>query len=302
LLDEQVAVARGEVDVASVGTVQQFLGLASTYGSALANDFPEAVEQLQAEAEALALKLLDKEDAGVSEFLPYYNLKAGIASRLTYTDPKQALAVVGDIEQRLEALKEGMEEAEAAKLARYESSLKSTRSRIETAVAREELIGTTAPELDAAHFVAMAPTSMGDLKGKVVLIDFWAVWCGPCIATFPHLIEWHEKYADQGLEIIGVTNFYGYTWNEDAGRAMRGEEVSEEDELAMLDKFRDAYDLQHGFVVTPKGSEYAKTLMVSGIPQAVLIDKEGKIRMIRVGSGEANAKALEGMIEELLAR
>ena len=56
----------------------------------------------------------------------------------------------------------------------------------------------------------------------------------------------------------------------------------------------------HGFVVTPEESEYSSQFLVTGIPQAVLLDKEGKIRMIRVGSGEANAIALEEMIVELL--
>lgn len=48
------------------------------------------------------------------------------------------------------------------------------------------------------------PLTPQDLKGKVVLVDFWTYSCINCIRTFPHLVSWHEKYADQGLVIIGV--------------------------------------------------------------------------------------------------
>ena len=61
------------------------------------------------------------------------------------------------------------------------------------------------------------------------------------------------------------------------------------------------HELRHGFVLNAKGSAYNKQLAVSGIPQVVLLDKRGVVRMIKVGSSPRNAKALEEMIEKLLA-
>jgi hypothetical protein len=68
----------------------------------------------------------------------------------------------------------------------------------------------------------------------------------------------------------------------------------------MLEKFRESHGLKHPFFVTPAQSDFQAAYGVTGIPHAVLIDKAGKIQMIRVGSGEANAKDLEAKIEELL--
>src|SRR5262245_8739365 len=49
------------------------------------------------------------------------------------------------------------------------------------------------------------PLSWQQLKGRVLIVDKWATWCGPCIASIPHMNEIHDKYAAKGLTIIGVT-------------------------------------------------------------------------------------------------
>ena len=49
------------------------------------------------------------------------------------------------------------------------------------------------------------PITRDSLKGKVVLLDFWATWCAPCRAAIPHLVTLYETYKDQGLEVIGVS-------------------------------------------------------------------------------------------------
>ena len=62
-----------------------------------------------------------------------------------------------------------------------------------------------APEFDkVTGFINTKPISLADLKGKVVLVDFWTYSCINCIRTIPYLVDWNEKYADKGLVIIGV--------------------------------------------------------------------------------------------------
>jgi thiol-disulfide isomerase/thioredoxin len=182
------------------------------------------------------------------------------------------------------------------------AQLKRMESRIADGKRLAELIGSKAMELNLTDWANGEPITNDQLKGKVVLLDFWAVWCGPCIATFPHLREWHEKYADKGLEIIGLTRYYNYTWDEEADRHTRSkEEVAPEVEREMLGKFAAKYELKHRFGIQ-NGSELSEHYGVTGIPQAVLIDREGIVRMIRVGSGEKNAKDLDEMIAELIGK
>jgi hypothetical protein len=100
--------------------------------------------------------------------------------------------------------------------------------------------------------------------------------------------------------IIGVTKFYKYDWDEESKRIKSDKELSPENEQKALALFAEHHNLKHRFMVTPTESTFSKDYAVSGIPQAVLIDKDGTIRMIKVGSGDANAHALDEMIQELL--
>ena len=185
-------------------------------------------------------------------------------------------------------------------LASLERSTASIERSIEAGKVHFALLGKDAFPLDVDAWANGSPLSDDDLKGKVVLLDFWAVWCGPCIATFPHLREWNEKYGDKGLVIIGATRYYTYGWNEETSRPERIAEISPEDERKAMEQFAAHHKLSHRFMVVPKESKFQSNYGVTGIPQAVVIDQQGKIRLIRVGSGEANAHDIGNLLAELL--
>ncbi len=99
---------------------------------------------------------------------------------------------------------------------------------------------------------------LSDLRGKVVLVDFWASWCGPCRRENPHVVQLYNKYKDKGFDVLGVS----------------------------LDKKRDAWEKaikkdglewHHVSDLRGWGNEVAKMYSVSSIPHTILLDQEGKI-------------------------
>lgn len=291
-----------EQSMQAAGETKAYLEPASTFLLMLGSKFKEDADNVQAKAIAIANKLVEGEKVDQVDFMAYYSFVQRMISMKMRNQPEVALEMIKSIETALTKVNK----EELSSLSSIESGLERIKSQVAKEVERAKLIGQPAKDYGdfAEHnrLVGMEAQSLADLKGKVVLLDFWAVWCGPCIATFPHLKEWHEQFSDKGLVIIGSTNYYNYAWDDQAGKASRSQDpVTADDEIKMLERFRESHGLHHGFLVTDKEENYGKYFQVSGIPQAVLIDKAGKIQMIRIGSGQQNADDLDAKIKELLA-
>ena len=175
------------------------------------------------------------------------------------------------------------------------------RERMSAAKPVDSLVGKPAPDWDIDAWANTVGVTRESFKGQVVLLDFWAMWCGPCIATFPHLREWREEFGDDGFEIVGVTQYYNFLWDEELNRASRAEdEISPADERETLAKFLEHHQLEHPVLVTPKGSEMSAQYGVRGIPHVVLIDRDGVVQLVKTGAGEATAKEIHAKIKELV--
>ena len=145
-------------------------------------------------------------------------------------------------------------------------------------------------DIVAQEWIDQAPVKLADLRGRVVLLDFWATWCGPCRATFPRLEKWHESYKDKGLVILGVTNFFGHA---------EGKQLTPAQEIAYLRDFKKKFHITYGFAVADS-SENDRNYTVSSIPTSFLIDRRGVVRLISVGASDDEAAVLNKMIKKLI--
>jgi thiol-disulfide isomerase/thioredoxin len=164
----------------------------------------------------------------------------------------------------------------------------------ENELAAARLIGTPAPELDVSRWIEGkqgAPQSLSQLRGKVILLDFWAMWCGPCVVAFPRLRDFQSRYADKGLEIIGVTKLYG--------RSDTEESLTREQEFKSLQNYKAKHQLSYPFAVGKMDDvTNEERYGVAGIPTMILIDRRGVVRLVKRGVGEY--RKLEKQIEKLI--
>ncbi len=154
-----------------------------------------------------------------------------------------------------------------------------------------KLLGSPAPEFpEFDTWLPGTPRTLASMKGKVVLLDFWAMWCGPCISAFPSIREWQSDLGKDGLEILGVTRYYG----PEVGAKTPKEEIE------MLRAFRTKYALPYDFVVAD-GQILQILYGATALPTAVLIDRRGIIRYIETGTGPTRLDEMRAMIVKLLA-
>lgn len=136
------------------------------------------------------------------------------------------------------------------------------------------LVGSPGPELDGKYYAGDVG-SLAKLKGKVVRLDFWATWCGPCRMTIPALNALHAKYRAKGLEVIGISS--------ESLEELKAYQAQGKQDYSLFNDI--------GQVTTRRYQAYA-------YPTVVLLDRKGVVQRVEVGAHGADV--MEKWILELL--
>ncbi len=138
------------------------------------------------------------------------------------------------------------------------------------------LEGKPAPPLALDEYVGPRPMPLEKLKGKVLLLFFWAHWCPDCKDQVPALARLKEEFGPKGLVVIAPTRRYGFV--------ARGEEAGPEEELAYIEEIRRRHYAALGDAPAPVSKENFVRYGSSTTPTLVLIDREGVVRLYHPGN------------------
>lgn len=118
--------------------------------------------------------------------------------------------------------------------------------------------------------------TLSKLKGKVVIVDFWATWCPPCRNSIPVLMKLFNKYQDQGFAVLGISM----------------------EDRTTLEKYRDQNKISYPILLGNK--EVAKAYNVQAIPHMFIIDKKGQVRKSQLGFAPELEAVFEALVDSLI--
>lgn len=254
---------------------------------------PEVIEALSWLGRgALAEGQLDRADRFAREAQQLAVRSLG--SRALDGEPRLATAIGAGIEVQAQVRGQRGQRSDAVYFLQRQLEIykdTSIHKRIQKNVNLLSLEGQRAPTLDRSEFIGTPPPTLEDLKGKVLVLFFWAHWCPDCKIQGPILSEFLDQYANQGLVVVAPTQRFGYV----AGGAPAGPA----EELRYIEQVRNSY---YGFLAdlpVPVSEANHKLYGVSSTPTVVLVDRQGIVRLYH--PGRLTKEELEQQLRPLLA-
>ncbi len=239
---------------------------------------PDALEAMSwiARAYLAANKLDDAEHYASQTYQLCMSAKSG---RATAADKHYQIALGAAIEVRAQVMNARGDKREALAFLRDELAGHkegALGARIQKNINLLDLVGKPAPPLAVSDFLGAKPPSLASLRGRPVLLFFWAHWCGDCKADAPVIARLRAEFAGQGLAVIGPTQLYGY--------AAGGEDATPAQERAWIEQVRESYYHALEGMPVPLSGENFRVYGASTTPTLVLIDRAGIVRLYHPGS------------------
>lgn len=143
------------------------------------------------------------------------------------------------------------------------------------AVQRDALLGKPAPDFRPKTVAGAMLPSLASTRGQVVLLDFFASWCGPCMAALPEIKALHQRYAPRGLRVVGVSSELAETVTQ----------VARDHALPYT-------------VAVDVDQQAARAYWITALPTVVIIDRRGTVRLVTVGDLDQAARTIEAALAE----
>ncbi|MEL6329592.1 MAG: TlpA disulfide reductase family protein [Planctomycetota bacterium] len=163
---------------------------------------------------------------------------------------------------------------------------------LESPFMRGELVGNPAPDIEFIWSSGGDLESLNDLRGKVVIIDFWATWCGPCIVTFPQIRTLVEHYEGFDVRVIGLTSLQGF--HAQPGGGQINTQGDPEQEFELMRGFMAGQGMTWP-VVFSETNVYNPDYGVRGIPHVTIVAPDGTVRH----NGLHPAEPFEGKTQKI---
>ncbi len=205
--------------------------------------------------------------------------EAALKGRKLDSEPHLAIALGAALEVEAQVLNSQNQKSEAvsllqAALTRWGNT--SIAERLRKNLNLLSLTGQPAPSLSASDWIGVRPPALNSLRGKPVLLFFWAHWCPDCKAEGPLLARLYREFEPKGLRVLGPTKLYGY--------AGSGEDAAPHQEKQYIERIFAKYYSHLAGIPVPLDATNFDRYGASTTPTLVLIDKHGIVRLYHPGA------------------
>lgn len=131
-----------------------------------------------------------------------------------------------------------------------------------SSASRPVTLGAAAPSF-TLQTLDEASVSLTQQQGKVVIVNFWATWCTPCVSETPRLVQWQAQHGDAGLQVLGVNTVF-------------------QDSRDAVVEFAQEYEVTYPILLDDTGA-VAKQWAARQLPRTFILDRSGQVRFIKIG-------------------